>query len=366
MKTNKFILSFLIFASLLSASAQAKAIAKNSGDLSMKPFFDSNFIFDTIPGYPSCHASTIAELPNGTLVASWYAGEHEKASDVAIFFSSLPKGAKKWAAPRIIQKSEGHSQGNPVLFIDPAGKLWLFYVTMFGESWNDCLIFYRTSDDGGKTWGDEVVIRKDKSWMTKNKPIILKNGAWLLPIYNETMFTPAYLRSDDSGKTWTLLGRNLRVPGGAIQPTVIQRADGKIVALLRTGSRAGHIWEMISADNAKIWSPPREIDLPNPNSGIDMVRLINGHVVLTFNDSPYDRTPLDLAVSTDEARTWKVKRKIENTFGEFSYPVIIQTRDGLIHVAYTWKRQRIKHVVVNEQWILEGDKFRTHTVEDVP
>ncbi len=86
--------------------------------------------------------------------------------------------------------------------------------------------------------------------------------------------------------------------------------------------------------------------LPNPNSGTDAVTLKDGRHLLVYNHTAKGRSPLNLAVSREGA-AWEAALILESTVGEYSYPAIIQTSDGLVHITYTWKRQKVKHVVVD-------------------
>lgn len=132
----------------------------------------------------------------------------------------------------------------------------------------------------------------------------------------------------------------------AIQPSVLLHPDGKLQAIGRTGHAFKRIFETWSSDNGKTWSPLKLTALPNPNSGTDAVTLRDGRHLLIYNHTPDSRTPLNLAVSND-GKTWQAVAVIESEPGEYSYPAIIQARDGLVHITYTWKRERIKHVVVD-------------------
>lgn len=315
------------------------------------PFFRSELIFDRIDGYPSSHAATITELPNGDLMAAWYSGEYEKAKDVAVFSSVRPGGGGSWSKPAILQDTPDLSEGNPVLYLDGKKRLWFFYVTMYGDMWTDCKVYYKTSDDGGKTWSKLATLVEQKGWMTRNKPIELKDGTLILPMYNEILWSPVFMLTKDGGGHWALKGEDLRVPGGAIQPSVIRRADGSLLAFLRTGEPGGNVWTVTSGDGGARWGNPARTALPNPNSAIDAVGLKSGAVAIAYNDSPYDRTPLAVALSLDDGKTWPYKKKIEKQFGEFSYPAIIQSGDGTIHIVYTYKRMRIKHAEFNEEWL---------------
>ncbi|HET7841212.1 MAG TPA: sialidase family protein [Terriglobia bacterium] len=319
------------------------------------PYFRSELIFEpgSVAGYPSCHASTLVELPDGELQAAWFAGSEEGAGDVAELSSRLAPGSTAWSKPQVAVDTPGKADGNPVLHVDRHGRVWMFYVTKENDrrpQWAQCPIMCRVSTDGGRTFGPQRIIHAELGWMDRNKPIYLSNGDLLLPLYDERNWTSLVFISPNDGATWSA-SQVIAGKGGNIQPTLAQLSDGSVLALMRTGSNHHRLWKAVSRDNGRTWSSPQETDLPNPNSACDMVRLADGHLVLAFNNSTTGRTPLTVALSTDEGRSWPSKRNLETAPGEFSYPAVIQTRDGLIHVTYTYQRRSIKHVVLNEAWL---------------
>jgi predicted neuraminidase len=323
-----------------------------------QPYFRAELIFapGSIPKRPSCHASTLAELPDGELLAAWFAGSEEGAADTAELGARLAPGAHGWSKPAVLVDTPGKSDGNSVLHVDRKGRIWIFYVTKERDrepQWAQCRVKCRISTDGGYGFGPEHILREELGWMVRNKPLYLTHGDLLLPVYDERNWTSLMLLSADDGETWNasapLVGR-----GGNIQPTVVQLADGSLLAFMRSGSPSHRLWRSTSRDNGRRWTPPVETVLPNPNSACDMVRLSDGHLVLVFNNSPSRRSPLTVALSTDEGRTWPRTRNLEIGAGEFSYPAVIQARDGLIHVTYTYQRKSIKHAVFNEAWITAG------------
>ena len=155
--------------------------------------------------------------------------------------------------------------------------------------------------------------------------------------------------SDDDGVTWRRGGR-IVCDGGCIQPAIIERDDGTLHALLRC-AEGGYAWESDSTDGGESWSPCVRSRLRNPNSGADMIRLRSGEVAACFNDAPDRRTPLIVAVSLDEGRTWAGRYDVETGEGEFSYPTLMQASDGTVHLVYTWRRRGIVHVRMTPQWL---------------
>jgi predicted neuraminidase len=323
------------------------------GPVKEAPIFEARLVFDEVPGYPSCHAATIAELGNGDLLTAWYAGSREGATDVAILASRLPRGSERWTPPAVIEDTPDKSEGNPVLFVDRQGTVWLFFVTMHGDGWTQCKVKYKKSTDQGRTWGEVVVLRDELGWMTGNKPTVLKNGEILLPLYDERQWSTVVMISGDGGKTWKPTAEITSTPGN-IQATVAELSDGSLLSLMRSGGRGEpYIWQATSKDRGRTWSQAAPSGLKNPNARIDLVRLSNGHLVLAFNDTFRGRTPLNVALSQDEGKTWPFNRKVETQPGEYSYPAIIQARDGMIHLVYTYRRTHIKHLRFNESWLTQ-------------
>jgi len=302
-----------------------------------------DFPFQADDKFPSCHASTLAELPNGNLLCAFYAGAYEGSSDSAILASEFDKKDGKWSQARIIADTPNLPEGNPVLFLDEQNTLWLFFVTMFGKGWDTCKVKYQRSFDGGKSWEQPIILQEELGWMTRNKPIILSNGDIILPMYDERDWTSFFLISEDKGKSW-FPTHKLVAPVGIIQPAVVELSAGALLAFMRCGSEGKNIWMSRSEDWGRNWTPPEPISLPNPNSGIDAISLKDGGVLLAFNNSPNRRTPLTLAYSK-YGESWEILMDVESEEGEFSYPCLLQTKDGYIHLTYTYRRIAIKRCV---------------------
>ena len=313
----------------------------------------SEFIYETAP-FPECHASTIAES-KGTLVTAWFGGTKEKHPDVGIWVSRLEQG--RWTTPievanGVESSAKRYPTWNPVLHQPKSGPLLLFYkVGPDPESWWGMLM---TSDDGGKTWSKPVRLPDGIAGPIKNKPVELSNGDLLCPSSTEDKgWRVHFERTSDLGKTWQRTDAiNDGKEFGVIQPTVFFHPGGKLQALFR--SRQGKIVEAWSNDNAKTWSKLSAISLPNPNSGIDGVTLKDGRHLLVYNHVAVkpnkwgDRAPLNVAISSD-GKSWQAALVLEPgpPSAEYSYPAVIQTNDGLVHILYTWNRKKIKHVVVD-------------------
>jgi len=241
----------------------------------------------------------------------------------------------------------GISEGNPVLGRAPDGRLWLFYVTLPERSWSVARMFSRFSSDEGATWSRPREMFFIPGWIPRNPPIVLSSGDWLLPFYDSARHASLFSLSPDDGSTWTD-PCVLSARGRCIQPTVIERADGSLVALMRTTDPPHWLLRSTSTDGGHSWTEPTPTTLPNPDSAAALLRLASGAVLLAYNPSQCRRTPLALALSDDEGDTFPVEVALESGEGEFSYPAMAQDAEGVIHVVYTWDRKAIKHVTVTE------------------
>ncbi len=306
-------------------------------------------IFEQMPSHPMAHASTLTELPNGDLLCAFYAGAYETAPDQAIFVSRAHRrsGEWVWAEPRKVIDSPQKADGNPVLFTSPDGVVWLFFVTLQGTGWKSSLLFVAKSSDGGETWSEPEMLSAVQGRMPRTKPLVLRDGSWLLPLYDELLWRPVFWRSEDGGQTWREFVVQTRVR--LIQPAVVELSDGRLLAYCR--STAGRIFRLVSEDGGRHWTSPEPINLPNPNSAVDLARLPDGGLVLAFNDSVSARTPLSIAYSPDEKERWVFIRDLEVGEGEFSYPCLLVASDGCVHCVYTYRRKVIRHAVLDNKWL---------------
>ncbi len=310
------------------------------------------------------------------MLLAFYAGEYEGAPNQVIMGARYERQGGRWTCPEIWVHVARRATVNPRVFVGPDGAVWLIAPVNYGERWcsGGTYLFLKRSYDGGRTWTDLELLVERKGLLGKNKPLV-EGRFILLPVEWEAAWSAAFLRSEDGGDTWEVVGDLGRAAGAKlIQPTVVRLSDGRILAYMR--SQEGRIFSSYSVDDGRSWSTPAPTSLPNPNSGIDMARLRSGNLVLIYNPSAPvpqpeklhpawprsmptgfevwgPRTPLAAAISEDEGRTWPHRVTLEDGEGEYSYPAVIQSRDGTIHVAYTYRREAIKHVVLSEEELLE-------------
>lgn len=307
----------------------------------------SEFIVEN-PPFPSSHASTICETPDGML-AAWFGGTKERASDVSIWLSR--NDGSGWSEPEEVANGMNPKRGqrypcwNPVLFRRINGDVLLFYkVGPSPEKWWGMV---RISDDNGRTWSKVDRLPNGFVGPVRNKPIEFPGGKLLCGASTEDKGWRVHLE-------WTKnpLGLWERGPTlnsaqtfGAIQPTILIHDDNHFQLLCR--SKQGWITELWTTNAGLTWMPMTRTRLPNPNSSVDAVKLRDGRFLLVYNHSKQGRGVLNVAVSADGKR-WQLGPVLENEEGsEFSYPAVIETADGLVHITYTWKRQRIKHVILD-------------------
>lgn len=357
------------------------------------------------------HGSSIVSLPNGDLLAAWFQGSGERtADDVRVMGARLKKGLKIWSPPFLMADTKGIPDCNPVLFLNRKGKLFLFWIAVQANRWEDAILRFRTSVnyDGNEApvweWQDNILLKPDEGfakevekrfnelpethtgwasyapkydemikeaskdllkrslgWMTRIHPITLESGRILLPLYSDGLNFSIVAISDDDGTTWRpslpIVGR------GPIQPALAVKKNGDIVAYMRdSGDSPARVQTSISTDNGESWSAAQKTEIPNEAS-IEICVLKDGKWVFFGNDINDGRYQLSLYLSDDEGSTWKWKELIEyapDKKGSFSYPSLIQTPDGLLNVSYSYSlgegQKSIKHVVIDPALMSLGRK----------
>lgn len=359
------------------------------------------------PNERQTHAPAIVELPNGDLLASWYTDSGKPGDEDSVILGARRKaGEKGWTEPFPMANRRGFPDANTCMMVDAKGRVWLFWPTVVGDSWETCLMNYRvaseTGGDGAPEWAKEGIIllrpedfgaealsllgdRKLRAprgskggpeeqkaklseslfqrlgWANRCKPTVLPSGRIVLPLYTDTFAISIMALSDDGGETW--FASKPLIGFGNIQPTVLRKEDGTLVAYMRENGDLGKIRVSESKDDGMSWGPVGVTNLPNPGSGIDGVRLANGHWLLVYNDASDTRARLAVSISEDEGKTWPFTRHVEldqNKKESYHYPSILQTKDGKIHLTYTHggrpEGSTIRHAWFGEEWVKEGDR----------
>lgn len=373
-----------------------------------EPAIRSELVFPLHPQHN--HAPGVAELPNGDLFCSWYRGSGERsADDVAIYGARLKKGATTWSDAEVLHDTPGFPDCNTCLMVDNKGKLFLFWPVIIANSWESCLTHYKVATkldgDGAPNWDHhetiylkpndfrekaeaqlqkltsllpaalmtdrakkELADAKDKlgqklyqrlGWQPRCKPTVLSTGRILLPLYTDTFSISIMAISDDGGETWKasepLMGF------GAIQPSVLEKKDGTLVAHMRENGFTGKIRTCESKDQGMTWGEVGMSTLANPGSGLDAVKLQSGNWLLIYNDTTKGRHQLAVSLSEDEGATWGWTRHLEKMpegGGSFHYPAIIQAKDGGIHAVYSYfvkEGKSMKHARFTEEWLKAGE-----------
>lgn len=312
-------------------------------------------IFQDAP-FAQCHASTLLETANGEILAAWFGGTHEGNRDVKIWASANRNG--KWTFPVELANGNFGEAGNfplwnPVLFRSSEDKIFLFYKA--GPNPRDWWGMYKTSLDQGKTWSEAIRLPDGILGPIKNKPIQLNDGTILSPSSTETMenWKVHIERSTDQGKTWQRIPVDPDTEFGVIQPSILTYPDGRLQILCR--SKQGNVIESWSDDQGLTWSKMKRTELLNPNSGTDAVTLKDGSQLIVYNplipgkEWFNGRFKLNVAQSQD-GESWKDIMFLEDgTKEEYSYPAIIQSSNGKVHVSYTYDRKNIKYLVIENK-----------------
>ena len=328
------------------------------------------FLYTKAP-FPEAHASTIVETQKGDLVAAYFGGTKERNPDVCIWVSRKPKGADVWNAPMMVTDGvfpEGrYACWNPVLYEMPNGELWLFF--KIGPSVSEWTGWLVRSKDGGRTWSRREPLPDGFLGPIKNKPEFI-DGRLLCPSSTENNGWRFHMEildlSDGRWKKGTPVkdlnwkyvpvesteaiktDDNKPHPIDCIQPSILKLKDGRLQVTMRTHN--AHIATSFSSDNGDTWTPVTLLDIENNQSGTDAVTLQDGRHVLIYNNfetlpmTPKGvRTPCSIALSNDGTNWQHVLTLEDSPIDQYSYPAIIQGRDGTLHCVYTWRRQRIAY-----------------------
>ncbi len=348
------------FRTLFAALFMCSAAAYCADDIQVNRLFGPE-----LPG-PYKHPASITELSSGDLYAAYYCGEGEYALETAVWGSRLVKGESEWSEPEIIADTPWRSEGNPVIWQAPDGLVWLFYVNRYGDTWSTSRIKAKVSKDNAYTWSDSFMLTMEEGTMVRGRPIVLNTGEYMLPVYIETGrdtehvggdTASFFLRFDPKTQKWKQTGY-IRSPNGNLQAQVEQITDDYFIAYIRRGggyepTDDGWMLRSESRDGGWTWSEARKTNFKNPNAAVDFLKLKSGNLLLIYNDNMNDRTPLTLALSTDNDKTYSYKRDILTGDNTFAYPYAIQSKNGKIHIIYTTdNRKVVMHAVFDESAIL--------------
>lgn len=322
------------------------------------------------------HPAALTELANGDLFLAWYGGDGEYAPGTAVYGSRSAKGSTQWSTPSILAQDPFYSVGNPVVWQAPDGLVWLWYVVRPGTTWSTSRIAMKISKDGARTWSDASMLTFEEGTMVRGKPILLTSGDYLLPVWKETGFDPEvvgadtvafFLRFDPHSKNWSESTR-IHSRLGALQPAVVQIDNRYLIAYCRRGGgygprTDGFLIRAESRDGGQTWTDGIETRLPNPNAAVDFLKLQNGHLLLVYNDSMSERTPLTVAISTGNDNSYRYRTNIAEGRNSFAYPYAIQTSDGKIHLVFTSnERTVINHATFDESAITSAGAAHPESV----
>ncbi len=389
---------------LIALILSTQGISYGQSATSQSPVVRSTLIFAPQPLHT--HGSSIVNLPNGDFLATWFQGSGERqADDVKIIGARLKKGADTWSEPFLMADTYNIPDCNPVLFLNHQKKLFLVWIAVEANRWEYSILRYRTSIDYNKSgapvwnWQDNILLKPDDrfakevkakfkdlppstsgwaaygpqydnmiieaskdegkrsiGWMTRIKPLLLGEHKILLPLYSDGFNMSLVAISDDDGANWhpslPIVGR------GNVQPSLIQKKDGTIVAYMRdNGDEPSRVQISESNDSGMTWTAAQKSKIPNTAS-VQVCKLRDGRWAFIGNDIDDGRYQMSLYLSDDEGKTWKWRiylEKVEKGEGSFSYPSMLQSSDGLLHITYSYQRKEhlesIKYVVVNPEWI---------------
>jgi predicted neuraminidase len=372
-----------------------------------EPRFAAQAVFP--PDSKHNHASCIVELPGGDLFVTWYRGTGErKADDVEIFAARRKAGESAWGERFVLADVPGYPDCNPALFVAPDQSLWLWRPVILDHRWEGALLmfskaagpsypapgqpvawtregvthvtpvgFEKAAEKALASLGGQVlkldhsvfeeVAKRSKDllyqrlgWMPRVHALALPSGRWLLPLYTDTFSCSIVLHSDDQGATWKT--GEAMIGFGNIQPSLVRKNDGTIVAFMRDNGPFRKIRVCESKDEGVTWGPVTSTALPNPGAGVEAIRLASGRWAMIYNDTLAGRHSLAVSLSDDEGATWPITRHLATApvgTRSFHYPSIMQAADGTIHASYTHGGQpegsSIDHAAFNEAWLLEGD-----------
>jgi predicted neuraminidase len=311
---------------------------------------------------PSVHSATAVELSGGRIRAFWYGGSREGAKDVAIYSAVFDPSSREWSPQEVVTTREATARdlgrylkklGNPVAFRDARERLWLFYVSVSLGGWSGSAVNFRISEDEGGSWSSARRLTTSPflnvGTLVRGPAVGFEDGSIGLPVYHELLGKfGELLRISAEGEVLD----KIRLSHGrsSLQPVIVPLSSENALAFFRTsGSSPKKVLTAVTGDGGRTWSDPAPTQLPNPDAAVAALRTSAGEILLAFNDSERDRSSLKLAVSRDAGKSFEVVAAVEppgseGETQELAYPWLLETKDGSLHLLYSWNRERIVHV----------------------
>ena len=374
--------------------------------------FDAQFVSSS-PGQ-AVHAASLVELRDGRLRAVWFSGSREGAGDVAIKTSVMDRATLRWSDEATLFDRRQLQQdlwryvkkiGNPVIARMPDGSLMLWMVNVSVGGWAGSSISWVRSTDDGVSWSRARRLVTSPflniSTLAKGAPVFYRDGQIGLPVYHEFVTKLAeILRLGPQGQVID----KVRIPGSqnSLQPVVLVESARHAQVYMRSGSSTA-VMASSTGNAGATWAATYATGWPNPDSALAGVVTATGQQWLALNPQPGNRETLALLQAGlgsffDGARQWTVeaspapatrlgvsdyerllsdelrargasdaqtqadldsaKRQLcgaQTCSQEFSYPYLLQSGDGYLHLVYTWHRSRIKHVRLDPRQVLQPD-----------
>ncbi len=328
-----------------------------------EPYFRISYVVRTSALIPERYHPSLVCLPNGDLACAWAEGSGPRALDTSIKISFKPNGINDWAAPVIVADEFGFPDNYPLLCMLPNDALRLFYSTYYRDkrkvppgmdmaAWH---IKYKDSHDGGQTWSPDFFLVPESGFVPSGRVLKRSDGGIILPITDRRNQESIFLISRDGGAYWNELAR-LNEPPGLVDPVVTELSSGHLITILRPHEKSERkhvLWKSESNDNGHTWTQPAPMSLLNPGGPIQLLRMNNGHLILLYNDHEQWLSPLTVALSTDEGESFPYKRNLETGKWNIRDPGFAISKDNRIQVVFISRDIHIKHVELDESWIID-------------
>lgn len=325
----------------------------------------SNLVYNTIPGVPSAHCSNLLYVPrSGDILCVWYSGAYEKAYDVAIYMSRCHPNmtwdanseadlSLNWSTPQVVADTYNRSEGQPVLYLCPNGRIYLFFQTLrptaplFGTwgpiletGWSLAKMKYQYSDDDGYTWSEPKYFWDFYFWTERNPLLKTRDGNVIFPLEMEGTAFFLINRDQNLESPW-IKTANFRGPGALSQPCLAELKSGRIMAVFRTNN--GRVYKSYSNNGGFDWEQPRKMRFPNPDSCVSLLGLEDGRLLILCNPSTQNRKTLSFILGDETGIYWSEPFYANKSTSSrsFSYPCMIQLPDQSIVYSYSNDRDNI-------------------------